>query len=265
MMARSTAWLIGVTFAAGLVAVSADAQGQAPADIASAAAAAAAPAGAIAIEGGATSRFFSDVMHDYKNFVSMDTGKNLGLAAVGSLAVHAADEPLHDHFEDSSNLLPGGNVYGLIVVQAPAAFAVWTIGHAVGSVNAAEAGRDLVRAQISAVSWTYAVKFAVNRDRPNGDPRAFPSGHASTSFATAVILQRHYGWKAGVPAFAAAAYTAASRVTAAKHWASDVAFGAALGMQNARVVTIRFREKPVSIAPVAVAGGGAVMFSVGAE
>jgi hypothetical protein len=47
--------------------------------------------------------------------------------------------------------------------------------------------------------------------------------------------------------------------------ASDVAFGAALGMQSARVVTIRFRELPVSIAPVAVAGSGAIQFSVRAD
>lgn len=244
-MARSTAWLIYVTVAAGLVAASANAQGLAP-------------------EGGATSPFFDDVIRDYGNFVSMDTGKHLGLAAVGSMAIHAADEPLEEHFSDHP-VLPGGNAYGLIVIQVPAAFGLWMVGHASDSTNTAEAGRDLVRAQISAVSWTYAAKFAVNRQRPNGDPRSFPSGHASTSFATAVILQRHYGWKAGVPAYAAAFYTAVSRVTVGKHWASDVAFGAALGMQSARVVTMRFREHPVSIAPVAVAGGGAIQFSMRAE
>lgn len=262
-MARSTAWLLHLTVAAGLLAVSARAQGLDPVD--QAPAASAAPAGTVVSEAGAASRFVTDVMHDYRNFVSMDTAKKLGPAAVGAMAMLAADQPLREHFEDTGNPWPGGNTYGLFVVQLPAAFGWWMVGHALGHANTAEAGRSLARAQISAMSWTYAVKFAVNRDRPNGDPRAFPSGHAATSFATAVILQRHYGWKAGVPAFAAAVYTAASRVTAAKHWASDVAFGAALGMQSARVVTIRFRERPVSIAPVAVQGGGAVMFTVRAE
>ena len=87
-----------------------------------------------------------------------------------------------------------------------------------------------MRAQISAVSWTYAFKYAVNRTRPNGDPRSFPSGHSSAVFATAMVLQEHYGWKVGLPIFAAAAYTAASRITVNKHWASDVTFGAVLGM-----------------------------------
>ena len=263
-MAQSTAWLLRLTVAAGLVAAPAHAQSLDRVN--DAPAASAAPAGTRASETGAASRFVNDVMRDYKNFVSMDTATHLGPAAVGAMAVHAADESLHERFAGrDSNPWPGGNTYGLFAVQLPVAFGWWMVGHAMGSSNTADAGRDLARAQISAMSWTYAVKFAVNRERPNGDPRAFPSGHASTSFATAAILQRHYGWKAGVPAFAAAVYTAASRVTAAKHWASDVAFGAALGLQSARVVTIRFRDKPVSIAPVAVPGGGAVMFTVRAE
>ena len=103
-------------------------------------------------------------------------------------------------------------------------------------------GRDLLRAQISVVSWTYAIKVAAQRTRPNGDPRSFPSGHASTSFATAMVLQEHFGWKAGLPAFALAAYTAASRVVANQHWASDVVFGAVVGMASGRTVTIHLRD-----------------------
>jgi membrane-associated phospholipid phosphatase len=225
--------------------------------------AAAGPASTGASAAGAAS-LFADVRRDYRNFASLDTMKRLGPAAVGAMALHASDRALYEEFQESP-VLPGGNAYGLWVVQVPLAIGWWMAGHVADHATTAEAGRDLVRVQISTISWTYAVKFAVGRERPNGDPRSFPSGHASSSFATAVILQRHYGWKAGVPAFAAAVYTAASRVTVAKHWVSDVAFGAALGMQSARVVTIRFRERPVSIAPVAVAGGGAVMFSVRAE
>jgi hypothetical protein len=82
------------------------------------------------------------------------------------------------------------------------------------SANQAAVGRDLLRAQLSVVSWTYAIKFATNRTRPNGDPRSFPSGHASTSFTVAMVLQEHFGWKVGIPAFAAAAYTGTSRVPA---------------------------------------------------
>src|SRR5436190_2211768 len=83
--------------------------------------------------------------------------------------------------------------------------------HVAGSARGANAGRDLVRAQISAASFTYAIKYAVDRQRPNGDPRSFPSGHAAASFATATVLQEHYGWKLGLPAYAMAAYVAGER------------------------------------------------------
>ncbi len=60
----------------------------------------------------------------------------------------------------------------------------------------------------------------------------------------------------GVPFFAIATYTAASRIVDDRHWASDVVFGAFLGMTSGRTVTVRLRSQPVTIAPLAVAGGG---------
>jgi membrane-associated phospholipid phosphatase len=132
------------------------------------------------------------------------------------------------------------------------------VGHSTGSQRGAAAGRDLLRAQISAVSWTYALKFVVNRDRPNGDTRSFPSGHASATFATAMVLQEYYGWKIGVPMFGLATYTAVSRLTENKHWASDVAFGAVLGMVCGRTVTVRMRHARFALAPQVVPGGAAI-------
>jgi membrane-associated phospholipid phosphatase len=143
----------------------------------------------------------------------------------------------------------------------PLAFGWWAVGHVARREREAAAGRDLVRAQLSAVSWTYAFKYAVSRDRPNGDPRSFPSGHASATFSTAVVLQQHYGWKVGVPAFALAGYTAASRVAAEKHWASDAMFGAFLGAASGRTVTLRLRGHRVALAPWPLAGGGGIQIS----
>ena len=76
-----------------------------------------------------------------------------------------------------------------------------------------------------------------------------------------MVLQEHYGWKLGVPAFAAAAYTAASRVTANQHWLSDVVFGAALGVASGRTVTVRLRDTRVTLAPLVVPGGGGISVS----
>jgi membrane-associated phospholipid phosphatase len=221
----------------------------------------AAPAAPAApIEGGFAHRFLRDVVGDYKHFVSKETVVWLGAGGTAALAVHAADDWIAERVEESNPPeLTGGATYGSQWLHIPVALAVWAVGAGAGSDRFAETGRDLLRAQISAVSWTYAVKLTTNRTRPNGDAHSFPSGHASTSFATAAVLQEHFGWKAGLPAFAAAAYTGVSRVTANQHWASDVVFGAAVGLASGRTVTIRLRTTGFSFAPLAVPGGGGVL------
>ncbi len=207
-------------------------------------------------------RFVRDVGSDYIDFFSTET---LGWYVTGGAAaavVHIWDEDIAEALADPSpatrQALEGGDTYGNLSLQVPLAIGWWVTGRAVGSARAMDAGRDLVRAQISATSWNYAMKFAVRRTRPNGDPRSFPSGHATATFATATVLQDHYGWKVGVPFFAAATYTAISRLTINKHWASDVTMGAFVGIASARTVTLHLRQQKVALAPFAVPGGWGV-------
>jgi membrane-associated phospholipid phosphatase len=211
--------------------------------------------------------FLRDVASDYRNFFSWENAQWLAVGGVAALAVHGADEAIRSATEDPEATLTqalelnGGAQYGNLVGQMPLAVGWWTISYAMGSGRGAAAGRDLVRAQISALSWTYVLKYAVDRTRPNGDPRSFPSGHASAAFATATVLQSHYGWKLGLPMFAAAGYTAVSRVTENKHWASDVMFGAVVGMTSGRTVTVRLRRTRLAVTPRVVPGGGAIMLT----
>ena len=103
--------------------------------------------------------------------------------------------------------------------------------------------------------------MAVGRTRPDGSVFSFPSGHTATTFATATVLQRHFGWKVGIPAYAAATYVAASRIQVKRHYLSDVAFGAALGIVAGRSVTVGRGDAKFAIAPAAAPGGGAVSFT----
>jgi membrane-associated phospholipid phosphatase len=210
-------------------------------------------------QAGPAKKLFVDVAHDYRNFFSRETAWWLGAGGGAAVAVHPADQPLSDWAQTSAPSMPGAEWYGSELVQMPVAIAWWIAGSAAGSDGQASAGRDLLRGQIAAVSWTYAIKLTVNRTRPNGESHSFPSGHASTSFTTAMVLQEHFGWKVGVPAFAMAAYTGVERVAANQHWASDVVFGAALGMAGARTVTLHVRKTRVSMAPHTVPGGAGVI------
>lgn len=63
-------------------------------------------------------------------------------------------------------------------------------------------------------------------------PYAFPSGHTSSAFAAAGVGVKHYGWKWGALAEAAALYVGLSRLQENKHYVSDVIGGAVLAAMS---------------------------------
>jgi membrane-associated phospholipid phosphatase len=116
-----------------------------------------------------------------------------------------------------------------------------------------------MRAQILSQAYVQALKFTVQRERPDGSNSvSFPSGHSASAFATATVLQRHYGWKVGIPATIAAAYVATARVHDNKHYLSDVIFGAAVGSIAGRTV-VHHAADYWAFTPVAVPGGGVAL------
>ena len=70
------------------------------------------------------------------------------------------------------------------------------------------------------------------------------------------MLQRHYGWKVGAPAYAIASYVGASRLAENKHFMSDVLFGAGIGIVSGRAVTVGRGPKTFALVPLAAPGGG---------
>ncbi len=212
---------------------------------------------------GAFTSFVFDVGRDFRAWFTSDTARTLTYGTAAALAARPADEPLSDRgLSELDAVLDAGDDYGNLLLQVPLGAAWWAIGHAAGSGRAAAAGRDLLRAQISAVSWTYAIKYSVQRTRPNGEARSFPSGHVSSAFATASVVQGHYGWKIGLPFYALGVYTAASRIHDRKHWLSDTLMGATVGMAAGRAVTVRLRQRTVQVTPAVVRGGAMLQFVV---
>jgi len=105
---------------------------------------------------------------------------------------------------------------------------------------------------------TYGIKVSVRRDRPTGECCSFPSGHASMTFATAAVLERHFGYRASWPMFAVAGYVSASRLTDNRHFLSDVLFGSALGMAAGWTVVGRHGRQDFTFFPVPTRGGVAL-------
>ena len=94
------------------------------------------------------------------------------------------------------------------------------------------------------------------------DTYSFPSGHASGSFATATVLWRHLGWKVGVPSSLLALFASASRLQQNEHYLSDALIGASIGIAGGRTVTMGHGRHGLIVAPVPVAGGAAVTFTL---
>ncbi len=199
-----------------------------------------------------------DLGGDMRRLPSMRNAIILGGGALASVASRRGDPSLTARAVASDGLdtfLEPGAVLGGGLVQVGGAAALFGVGRVLHRPAMAVAGADLVRAQLLNTAMTHALKFAVHRTRPNGSRYSFPSGHTSSSFATATVLQRHFGWRVGVPAYALATYVGASRLQENQHFLTDVLFGAAVGVVAGRTVTIG-HHRGVIVSPFATRGGG---------
>ena len=101
------------------------------------------------------------------------------------------------------------------------------------------------------MATTYILKYTIDAERPNGENnRSFPSGHTSASFSSATFIQMRYGWKYGVPAYAAATFVAWSRLYTDKHYTRDVIAGAALGALSSYIFTTKYKSD-IQVTPIA--------------
>jgi len=183
------------------------------------------------------------------------TGRNLEIVAAGGATAllfkpYEVDvNALIQASDDAENTFDAGDALGGGAQQIGGAFATYLLGRSLSKTHLAVVGSELVRAQLLNGGLTQGLKIAVNRRRPDHGPYSFPSGHTSASFATATVIDHEYGWKAGIPAYAVASYVGVSRLSENSHFASDVAFGAALGIVSARAVT--FGHTRLQLTPIA--------------
>ncbi len=102
----------------------------------------------------------------------------------------------------------------------------------------------LLRCLMSTGISTLTFKSVFNDRRPNGGSKAFPSGHAAMSVATATSLWYSYGPRAGLPAAALAALISVQRLDSQYHDLDDIISGMALGWLVASSIR---REEPLRL------------------
>jgi len=83
-----------------------------------------------------------------------------------------------------------------------------------------------------------ALKHATHQLRPdNSTYNSFPSGHTTTAFVGAEMMNQEFGWRS--PWYSVAGYTLATgtaflRIMNNRHWLSDVVAGAGIGMLSTK-------------------------------
>lgn len=190
----------------------------------------------------------------------------LGIGAAAALAVHPFDDKINAYALEADGLrtfLKPGKYLGYMWVQGGAAVGLYVIGRyamkpdipGTHTNTVSHLGFDLLRANLVTSALTYGIKYAAQRDRPTGECCSFPSGHASVTFATAAVLERHFGYRASWPMFVVAGYVAASRIADNRHFMSDVLFGAALGMAAGWTVVGRHGRDDLTLIPTPIRGG----------
>ncbi|RMF80396.1 MAG: phosphatase PAP2 family protein, partial [Planctomycetota bacterium] len=110
-----------------------------------------------------------------------------------------------------------------------AAGALWLGSAIVEDAKTHELARTLGEALAVNGATTVLLKAATNTRNPAGDRHSWPSGHTSSAFTVAAVLNEHYGPWVGAPSLALAGLVGYQRLDSREHDLSDVVFGGVLG------------------------------------
>ncbi len=128
----------------------------------------------------------------------------------------------------------------------PLALAASSLGIA-AYLNDGEGAIQFSKSSALTLGSTYALKYTVKEERPNGRDHSFPSFHTSFSFSSAEFLRRRYGWEYGLPAYVAASFVGYSRVESDNHYWHDVIAGAVIGFASSYFLTEPYQSVKVSL------------------
>jgi hypothetical protein len=167
-------------------------------------------------------------------FFRVDNLCALLLAGGASIAMHQhADMEIAKHFDNHAEF-HGFADESLNVLGFPGThIAATSLWYVLAAEKQDETAKERAWTMMTAITITGLVttglKAIRDNETPNGESWAWPSGHTSSSFTVASVLDEFYGPKVGIPAYALASLIAYRMMDTGDHWASDVVFGATLG------------------------------------
>ncbi|MEO8578009.1 MAG: phosphatase PAP2 family protein [Gemmatimonadales bacterium] len=186
----------------------------------------------------------------------------LGLGFAGlTIAMFPVDKSVARRLRIPSsgeNKFIGNTTTGVEVLANPGALvagsAMYLLGRTTHHRNLADVGLHTTESIVIGSTITLGLKGILGRSRPfvsngtdpkdfgfgkgfgSGDRQSFPSGHTTTAFAAASSITSEvqhiwpkYTWVAGPVMYGTASMVGLARMYHNKHWASDVALGAAIG------------------------------------
>jgi membrane-associated phospholipid phosphatase len=189
--------------------------------------------------------FFRNLGRDLVALPSIDSAVVVGVGTGAAFLVHPFDPQIDEWVDkrERASYTEIGEFLGDAWVEIGTAAATYGIGALSGQREVAHIGSDLIRAQALNAVFTRGMKSSINRTRPNGGSHSMPSGHASASFATAAVLERHYGPRLAIPAYALAGFISWTRLRDDSHWLTDVVVGATIGTTIGRTVSRGHRDR----------------------
>ncbi len=191
------------------------------------------------------------------------------LAGGASIAMHnsGADKNIAEHFERHS-VFHGFADESFNAIGHPGThFAATGLWYALSAESGNQLNKERAWTMMTALSVTWmttmGLKAVRDNDTPNDKSRAWPSGHTSSSFTVASVLDEFYGPKVGIPAYGLASVVAYRMMDTGDHWASDVVFGATLGWIVGHTVAGKHKELEIAGFKLLPYMGGAEGSAVG--
>src|ERR1700704_2228948 len=138
-----------------------------------------------------------NLVDDVKHIPRRNSVYWLAGGAAAALAVHPLDKKINARLVGHSNPFIAGRAIGQVPAVLGAAATAYVIGCAKGMPRVEHLGMDEIEATLLAEGIVEGAKQIGRRDRPLtvGGARqpgfSFPSGHATTTFAAATVLQQH--------------------------------------------------------------------------